>query len=211
MLAVTQGEMAVNPFTGYQLQSESSQRSFLMKEELRHVAIVVPQNDMETIVLDTFLFSCFTGLAYADIRRLAFSDIVKIEERWHIAIRRKKTRTSVDVLLLQLPSRILRKRYALNNNAPIFPLPTNCWCNKLLKIIALRAGIAKRVTFHTARHTFATTVTLAYGVPIEVVSRMLGRTDIKTTQINAKVLKVTINSEMNRVSDQIDMYFADYT
>ena len=210
MLAVTQGEMAVNPFTGYQLHSESSQRSFLMKEELRRVAIVVPQNDMETIVLDAFLFSCFTGLAYADIRRLTFSDIVKIEERWHIAIRRKKTRTSVDVPLLQLPSRILRKRYALNNNAPIFPLPTNCWCNKLLKIIALRAGIAKRVTFHTARHTFATTVTLAYGVPIEIVSRMLGHTDIKTTQIYAKVLKVAINSEMNRVSDQIDMYFEDY-
>lgn len=210
MLAVTQGEIPINPFTGYQLHSESSQRCFLMKEELRSMANELPRNDMESIVLEAFLFSCFTGLAYADIKRITYDDVVKIGEQWHIVIRRKKTRTSVDVPLLQLPLRILQKRYSRNNNAPIFSLPTNCWCNKLIKSIASRAGITKRVTFHTARHTFATTVTLAYGVPIEIVSRMLGHTDIKTTQIYAKVLKTTINSEMTRVSDQIDMYFEDY-
>ena len=207
MLAEAQGKITKSPFVGYQLHSEPSRRSFLMKDELRRMTIVAPQNDMESIVLDAFLFSCFTGLAYTDIRRLTISDIVKSDKQWHISIQRQKTRTSVDVPLLQLPARILHKYYRCDSDSPIFHLPTNCWCNKLLKTITSRAGITKRVTFHTARHTFATTVTLAYGVPIEIVSRMLGHTDIKTTQIYAKVLKGAINTEMRRASSQIDMYF----
>ena len=114
------------------------------------------------------------------------------------------------VPLLKIPQKILQRYMDEANDEHIFTLPTNCWCNRVIKDMAQRANINKRITFHTARHTFATTVTLSYGVPIEAVSRMLGHTDIKTTQIYAKILESVVNSEMQRASDRINIYFQDY-
>ena len=97
--------------------------------------------------------------------------------------------------------------YDGDDERAIFRLTSNGWCNRLLKTTLRNAGINRRLTFHSARHTFATTVTLANGVPIEVVSRMLGHTDIKTTQIYAKVLQTSVSSEMQRISKNIDSYY----
>ena len=99
------------------------------------------------------------------------------------------------------------KYYDGDDERAIFRLTSNGWCNRLLKTTLRNAGINRRLTFHSARHTFATTVTLANGVPIEVVSRMLGHTDIKTTQIYAKVLQTSVSSEMQRISKNIDSYY----
>lgn len=206
MLAVSQGLIPQNPFVGYELRSEPSRRAFLTKEELRSMINLQTNSDMEAVVLDAFLFSCFTGLAYTDIACLTMNDVITVDKRWFITTRRIKTHTPVDVPLLHLPIQIIKKYYNEGHDV-IFVLPTNCWCNKLLKVLAERANIDKHVTFHTARHTFATTITLAYGVPIEAVSRMLGHTDIKTTQIYAKVLEALVCSEMRRASDRINSYF----
>ena len=210
MLAIACGRINQNPFLGYQLRSEPSRRHFLLKEELRRMMLVSARNDKERIILDAFIFGCFTGLAYSDISGLTRRDIIIDEQQWAIATRRNKTHTSVEVPLLKIPQKILQRYMDEANDEHIFTLPTNCWCNRVIKDMAQRANINKRITFHTARHTFATTVTLSYGVPIEAVSRMLGHTDIKTTQIYAKILESVVNSEMQRVSDRINIYFQDY-
>jgi integrase len=93
---------------------------------------------------------------------------------------------------------------------PIFSLPSNGHCNNIIRNIMNRIGIDKRVTFHSARHTFATTITLANGVSIEAVSKMLGHADIKTTQIYAKTLRSTVSSEMHRISPCIDSSFTSH-
>ncbi len=111
---------------------------------------------------------------------------------------------------MKIPQKILQRYMLVTADEHIFTLPTNCWCNRVIKDIAQRANINKQITFHIARHTFATTVTLSYGVPIEAVSRMLGHTDIKTTQIYAKILESVVNREMQRASHLINLYFQDY-
>lgn len=207
MLAVRQGYIAKNPFLGYELRSESSNRSFLMLDEIYRLSLIPTLSDTETIVRDAFLFCCFTGLAYTDVVRLTMNDIIAEGRGCHLVIHRMKTHTAVKVPLLQKPLQILEKYQSSNKNYTIFPLPSNCWCNKLLENMVKRAEINKHVTFHAARHTFATTITLAHGVSIETVSHMLGHTDIKTTQIYAKVLGSTIDHEMLRVSNHLTPYF----
>lgn len=207
LLATSRGLIGRNPFSGYKLHAERTDKDFLMKDELRRLLGVTLESPPRQLVLDAFLFSCFTGLSFSDIRRFSMNDVVGRNGKLYIATRRMKTRTSVNVPLLQPPHRLILKYYSGDNFQPLFPLSSNGWCNRALRAALWQAGIDRPLTFHSARHTFATTVTLANGVPIEVVSRMLGHTDIKTTQIYAKVLQASVSSEMQRASKNIDSYY----
>ncbi len=205
--AVSRGLLNSNPFTGYKLHSVRTDKNFLMKDELRRLSGIVLESPARQLVLDAFLFSCFTGLSFSDVGRFSMNDIVKRNGKFYISTRRLKTGTSVDVPLLRLPYRLVQKYYRGDDEQILFRLSSNGWCNRTLKTVLRNAGIERRLTFHSARHTFATTVTLGNGVPIEVVSRMLGHTDIKTTQIYARVLQTAVSSEMQRVSKNIDSYY----
>ncbi len=207
LLAVSRGLLGSNPFTGYKLHSEHTDKNFLMKDELRRLSCVTLDSPARQLVLDAFLFSCFTGLSFSDVGKFSMNDIVKRNGKLYVSTHRMKTGTSVDVPLLRVPHRLIMKYYDGDDERAIFRLTSNGWCNRLLKTTLRNAGINRRLTFHSARHTFATTVTLANGVPIEVVSRMLGHTDIKTTQIYAKVLQTSVSSEMQRISKNIDSYY----
>ena len=207
LLAVSRGLLGSNPFTGYKLHSEHTDKNFLMKDELRRLSCVTLDSPARQLVLDAFLFSCFTGLSFSDVGKFSMNDIVKRNGKLYISTHRMKTGTSVDVPLLRVPHRLIMKYYDGDDERAIFRLTSNGWCNRMLKTALRNAGINRRLTFHSARHTFATTVTLANGVPIEVVSRMLGHTDIKTTQIYAKVLQTSVSSEMQRISKNIDSYY----
>lgn len=205
--AISNGIISKNPFVGYAMRTEVSHRSFLVKEELQSLMQYHPKNQTESIVLDAFLLSCFTGLAYADILRLRMNNIIELGDRRYIATSRTKTKVAVEVPLLNLPEKIIMRYNRDDPFEPIFSLPSNGHCNNILRHITNEIGIDKRITFHSARHTFATTITLANGVSIEAVSRMLGHVDIKTTQIYAKILRSTISSEMQRISPCIDSSF----
>ena len=150
-------------------------------------------------VRDIFLFSCYTGLAYADVKKLNRSEIgVGIDgEKW-IFTKRQKTNTPSRIPLLPAAEKLSDKY----KNHPqciagaILPVLSNQKMNAYLKEIADVCGINKNLTFHIARHTFATTITLTNGVPIETVSKMLGHTNLRTTQHYAKILDTKISEDM---------------
>jgi integrase len=152
------------------------------------------------LIKDLFLFSCFTGLSYADLIALKPSDLViGIDREIWINTTRTKTGTLSRIPLLPQALEII-DRYRDDpravNAGKVFPSITNQKVNAYLKEIADCLGIQKELTFHCARHTFATTVTLTNGVPIETVSKMLGHRSLRTTQIYAKVLDKKVSDDM---------------
>ena len=155
------------------------------------------------LIQDLFLFSCYTGIAYVDIMELTNKNILKgIDGNLWIETTRVKTKTTVRLPLLEVPETILLK-YKTDIRAiaidKLFPKISNQKLNSYLKEIADLCGIKKNLTFHMARHTFATTVTLTNGVPIESVSKMLGHTKLTTTQIYAKVVESKVSDDMNHL------------
>lgn len=196
-----------NPFISFKLKFEKVERECLTQEELQaveHLMLSIPRLQM---VRDFFIFSCYTGLAYIDLMQLDGSSIVTgIDgEQWLIADR-QKTGSLVRVPLLPKALKILDK-YKGNKRAlaagTIFPVISNQKLNSYLKEMADLAGIEKHLTFHLARHTFATTVTLSNGVPIESVSKMLGHGSIRTTQIYAKVVEKKLSDDMNLLREKL--------
>ena len=158
-------------------------------------------------VRDMFLYSCFTGLSYIELSELTPSKIITgIDGGLWISTSRAKTDTGVRVPLLPQAIELMEKYIddprALNNGT-VFPVISNQRMNGYLKEIADLCGISKTLTFHIARHTFATTVTLSNGVPIESVSKMLGHTSIRTTQIYAKVVEQKLSEDMRKLEQRM--------
>jgi site-specific recombinase XerD len=157
-------------------------------------------------VRDIFLFSCYTGLAYADVQKLNRSEIATgIDgEKW-IFTHRQKTETSSRIPVLP-PAQEILDRYKDHpqclNQDRLLPILSNQKMNAYLKEIADLSNITKKMTFHTARHTFATTVTLTNGVPIETVSKMLGHKNLKTTQHYAKILDIKVSEDMRGLREK---------
>lgn len=162
-------------------------REILTEEELQILMTKELTNPRIRQVRDIFIFSCFTGLAYIDAKKLKRSEIVigVDGERW-IYTRRKKTDSPTRIPLLPVVLDIIqayKDHPQCVNQDCLLPVPSNCKLDAYLKEVADLCGINKLLTFHIARHTFATTVTLNNGVPIETVSKMLGHKSIKITQI----------------------------
>jgi integrase len=154
-----------------------------------------------TNVKDLFVFSCYTGIAYGDIMLLTKKNIVEGEDGnlW-IITSRKKTSTPVKVPLLPPALNIIEKYKNVRRTSitkTLLPVLSNQKVNSYLKEIAYLCQIKKHLTFHMARHTFATTVTLTNGVPLETVSKLLGHTELTTTQIYARVIEKKISEDMN--------------
>ena len=156
-------------------------------------------------VRDVFLFSCYTGLSYVDVKELKASDIrISFDGKPWIMTHRHKTDTPVNVPLLKIPQAILQKYEGQLPKGQLLPVLSNQKLNSYLKEIADLCGINKNITFHLARHTFATTTTLAKGVPIETVSKMLGHTNIETTQIYARKTNEKIRKDMEVLAGKLD-------
>ena len=192
------GVIHSNPYLGVKLHLEPVDRGFLTEEELQ--SIIKKDFEIERLgfVRDLFVFSCFTGLSYIDVKKLKADNIVTLNGIEWIKMAREKTSTPVSVVLFDGAKCIIKKY----ENDPkrkdkLFPSMSNQKMNQYLKEIATSCGIKKNITFHMARHTFAT-LTLSKGVPIESVSRMLGHTNIKTTQIYAKITNKKIEEDMTK-------------
>lgn len=197
-LAVTFTWLEKDPFATFQGKHEKTHRTFLTEAELVKLREKEISIDRLARVRDIFVFSCYTGLAYVDIEKLTpESVVIGIDKKRWIYTFRQKTGEKSNVPLLPLAAAIIDK-YAseASRTSRLLPVITNIKTNAYLKEIADICGIKKNLTFHMARHTFATTVTLSNGVPIETVSKILGHAKITTTQIYAKVLENKVSSDM---------------
>ena len=189
-----------NPFSNYKSKVKEVERVFLSQEEIQEIINKDLQNERLSIVRDIFVFSCFTGLAYIDVKNLTKSHIsFGIDGNKWIFTHRQKTESASKIPILPVTQMIIDKydnHPQSNNTEKLLPILSNQKMNAYLKEIATVCKIDKELTFHIARHTFATTVTLTNGVPIESVSKMLGHKNIRTTQHYAKILDKKVSEDM---------------
>lgn len=209
-LAAAVGHLDPKVYVGHRLTREYVHRTCLTKDELVRFVRLSDKIRGSTmrIVRDAFLFSCFTGLSYVDLAGLRGEDIRHIDGQAWIVSRRTKTGVPVNIRLLGIAADILSAYVRPNAGERIFPLPSNGICNKYIGIIMREIGIFKHITFHSARHTFATTVTLSNGMSIEVISNLLGHKSISTTQIYATVGRSLVAEAMDRLSENIDSVYS---
>lgn len=197
------GVMTHDPFLNHHFHLEPVDRGFLTDEEIQRIM----QKDFEIprleMVRDVFIFSCFCGLAYIDVAHLTQENIITLDNRPWIIINRQKTNVQSNIPLLEIPQMILDKYKGKTKDNRLLPVLSNQKINAYLKEIADLCGIKKRLSYHLARHTFATML-LSKGVPIESVSKMLGHTNIKTTQIYARITNKKIEQDMMQVADKFD-------
>lgn len=202
--AIRAGLITVDPFNGYKISIERVDRGFLSEDDLTKMMSKTFVSKRLEQVRDIFIFACFTGLAYIDLANLRVDNIQKMfDGRLWIVTHRQKTNTKVTVPLLPPAIKILKKYEGEFVDGKILPIITNQKMNCYLKEIAEICGIEKNLTFHLARHTFATTMTLGKGVPIETVSKMLGHTNVQTTQIYARITNDKISKDMNWLSKNL--------
>ena len=205
--ALRNGWLQRDPFIGFNLALREVEREALTAEELETMADKNFGTDRLAHVRDIFLFSCFTGLAYADLQKLRRPEIsTGIDGGKWIFTRRQNTDTASRIPILPMAQEII-DRYADHPQCKakdkVLPILSNQKMNAYLKEIADCCGITKRLTFHIARHTFATTITLSNGVPIETVSKMLGHRNLKTTQHYAKILDRKVSQDMQALKEKL--------
>ncbi len=195
-----------NPFNHYQFKKERTSRVFLTDDEILRVGKMHFSIPRLELVKDLFLFSCFTGLSYIDISNLRTEHLVRLNDRDWLMIKRQKTGVESNVLLLDLPLSILRKyRGSMRGTGKLLPSLSNQKLNAYLKEIADVCGIRKPISFHVARHTFATMI-LSKGVPMESVSRMLGHTNLSTTKIYARITDKKVEEDMSLLSNKLEKF-----
>jgi site-specific recombinase XerD len=199
-ICISNGWLDKDPFANYKSKIREVERDYLTQEEVQDIYSKVFVTERLNLVKDIFIFSCFTGLAYIDVKNLTVSNIsMGVDGGKWIFTHRQKTETASRIPLLPIPEELILK-YAAHpqciNESKLLPVLSNQKMNSYLKEIADVCGIKKDLTFHIARHTFATTVTLTNGVPIESVSKMLGHKSLRTTQHYAKILDKKVSEDM---------------
>lgn len=204
-LALANNWMRTDPFYHWKARWRKTYREVLTEIELR----LLIEKEFKLLRLertrDVFVFCCFTGLAYIDVKNLGEVNIHSIGNKKWIRILRTKTKVQSNIPLLPIAEEILDKYRMLPTSQigeRLLPVLSNQKMNQYLKEISQMCGINKRMTFHLSRHTFATTVTLSNGVPIESVSKMLGHQSMRTTQIYAKVLDHKLSKDMELVAER---------
>lgn len=199
-ICIANGWIIQDPFLHYKIKLQEVEREVLTQEELQKLIDKTFSIERLELVRDIFLFSCYTGLAYIDVKQLTDANLVKgIDGQLWISTHRQKTDTPSKIPLLDTAQNIIHK-YAdhpkSGNENTLIPILSNQKMNAYLKEIADICGVKKELTYHCARHTFATTVTLSNGVPIESVSKMLGHKSIRTTQHYAKITDKKVANDM---------------
>ncbi|WP_121354100.1 site-specific integrase [Flavisolibacter nicotianae] len=206
---IRNGWLAKDPFMSFKMTKREVEKEFLSEDELQRIRDKEFSAERLSQVRDIFLFCCFTGLAYADVKKLHRSEIcIGLDgEKW-IFTNRRKTDTVSRIPLLPFALEII-DRYAdclkCAGKGLVLPVPSNQKMNAYLKEIADVCVITKPLTSHIARHTFATTITLSNGVPIESVSKMLGHTNLRTTQHYAKILDRKVSDDMQALKQKLKL------
>ena len=196
-----------DPFRKFKQKLIPTHRGFLNVRELENIEKLNLESIRLNTVKDLFIFSCYTGMSYADVMLLTKGSLVLGMDTYWIVTNRQKNGNAIKIPLLtkalDLIKKYMKDQRAVVNNT-LFPKISNQKLNTYLKEIAELAEIQKNLTFHMARHTFATTVTLSNGVPIETISKMLGHTRLSTTQIYAKVVERKVYEDMQMLREKLD-------
>ncbi len=207
-LAIKLEWIAKNPFQMFQLKFDKYDRQYLTERELDLIENTSFNQERLERVKDIFIFSCYTGLSYIDVKELTNHQIViGMDHKYWIHTKREKTNEMVKVPVLPKALEIVEKYKGIakiTSSERLLPLYSNQKTNSYLKEIAKACGIHKNITFHVARHTFATTVMLSNGVPIETVSKLLGHTKLSTTQIYARVLEHKISEDIDNLLERFE-------
>ena len=200
-LSVANSYMAFNPFSTYKVEREPVDIDFLDEEELRKIInFDTPLPRLER-AKDMFLFGCFTGLSYIDIKTLTPEHFEK-DNAGRIWIKKRRVKTGVLSRIPLLPiAKLILDKY--KGGDKLLPIQDPADINKYLKDIAILCGINKRICFHTSRHTFASTVTLTNNISLEVVSKMLGHTNTRMTAHYAKLIDKCIGEQMDKLMDTL--------
>jgi len=194
--AVNQGTLKRDPFLTYHPEQPPKVSRHQELDQLKELMKCHIENRTLCRIRDWFVFSTFTGLAYADLKRLSTEHLKQADDgSWWIHIKRKKTSTDCPVRLLEIPLKIIEKYRHERKGDRIFNVYDRGYLNKKLHEVEALCGI-DYITFHMARHNFGTHVTLSMGVPIETVSRMMGHKSITTTQIYAHVTDKKVDEDM---------------
>ena len=202
------GKIPRNPFAQFHISPNCKEREFLTEDELKTVITHEFENANLAFVRDIFVFVCFTALSFIDVKELTTENIVDINgDKWIIS-KRHKTGIPFQVKLMEVPLQIIERYKHLQEEKLVFG-KINYWsmCKKLKKVIEA-CGIEKPISFHCGRHSWAT-LALSKGVPIESVSRVLGHTNIVTTQIYAKITSQKLNNDLTMLGDKLNVSFKD--
>ena len=204
-IAIGRGIISHDPFVGYSPERPKACQKFVPMDDLEKMMKATLKSPALNMTRDMFLFSCFTGLAYVDLHNLTNQNIVKTDDGslW-LNINRQKTGAVSKIPLLEIPLQLIEKYRNTDSDERVFPAKSNRMMNIQIKAIAKHCGIDGQLTFHMARHTFATETCLSQGVPIESVSKMMGHNKLSTTQIYAKVTHNKVNEDMNALSEIIN-------
>ena len=210
MRAHFNGLIPRNPFAQFHISPNIKEREYLTEEELKTLMTHEFADAKLSYIRDIFVFASFTALSFVDVKELTTDDIVKVNgEKW-ILSKRHKTKVPFQVKLLDIPLQIIKRYEEFQTDKSVFP-NLNYWsiCKPLKKMIK-ECGITKDISFHCARHGFAT-LALSKGMPIESVSRVLGHTNIVTTQLYAKITTQKIDHDLTMFGDKLNQSFGNTT
>lgn len=204
LLALHRNIINRHPFADFGTEKTTLQNKSLNSEELERLVSTPLKSATQRFIRDMFVFSVFTGISYADLKKLEWKDIIKESDGslW-ISSERQKTKTAFNVKLLDIPIQIIEYYEGLADNDNVFPVMSLGQVNVGLKRIARNCKINRTLTYHMARYTFASQICLSQGVPIESVSRMLGHTSILTTQRYARLNNEKVINDMKQFAQRI--------
>jgi site-specific recombinase XerD len=205
--AFNEGFIIKNPYTSFKLKSQKTQREFLPIEELdKLIKVDLSHNQSLDRVRDVFLFSCYTGLRFQDSQDLKTENLIINNNQQSLRFTQRKTNIASEIPLLDIAIRIINK-YEDSNERKVLkrllPKISNQKVNAYLKIISDLSGLNQQLTHHVARHTFATTICLNNNMPIEILSKLLGHSSIKTTQIYGKITQDYLRNQINSINQKI--------
>ena len=196
------GKIPRNPFAMYHVDPDHKEREFLTLDELTAMTEIKLEDPNMAFARDLFIFGCWTGIAFIDIKNLTEDNISMVNGAPWIISKRQKTGVPFQIKLLDIPMQIVERYKAFRKDNHLFDIGNLDSINKRIKKVAAMCGIKKRVSFHVSRHSWAV-LALEYGMPIESVSKILGHTNITTTQIYAKVTSTKLDHDISVFENRI--------
>ena len=201
------GKIPRNPFAMYHVDPDHKEREYLTEKELRTMSSIKLDDPNLAFARDLFVFGCWTGISFIDIKNLTIDNVVETNGAQWIVSKRQKTGVPFRIKLMDIPKRIIKRYEPLRIDNRLFNMASYCAINQRIKSVAKMCGIEKRISFHVSRHSFAV-MALNYGMPIESVSKILGHTKITTTQIYAKVTNTKLDSDISAFESKVGRRFA---
>ena len=203
-IAQRNGWIILDPFASYEIGPENVDRGYLTKDEIRLLLDATFTRKGRELIRDLYVFCCFTGLSFSDMKNLTKENIqTSFDGNLWIMTKRQKTGVESNIMLLDIPKRIIDKYDSMSEDGKLLPVPSYSHCRDTIKEIIRGCGIDKDLSWHASRHTMATEICLTNGMPIETLSKMLGHTNIRTTQIYAKITHEKESKDMAALAQRL--------